>query len=887
MARERIQFSGKTSGPSLTMPGVCIDEHLLLAFLAGNLVAPARASVEEHLARCSACADLATWAAAEIAHPSRAPGGEGHAFVGAMVPGARVGRYRILEPVGRGGMGDVYAAYHPDLDRRIALKVVAAAGVATGERRQRLLREARAIARLSHPNVVTVHDAGTIGERVFIVMEFIDGVTLEAWLRAAPRGWQEVLEVFIAAGRGLVAAHAAGVIHRDYKPQNVMIAKDGSVRVMDFGLARLGMETDPPEASSDPGAAIPETVTKTGAVLGTPAYMAPEQFRGEVPDARADQFSFCVALHEALYGARPALAHIEDAGTRSSPPVARRTGVPVWLDAIVARGLAPAPDDRHGSMAALLAALERGRTRVRRRAAIASGIALVLLLTFAGWRVARGSQITCTVPQHRIAAAWSPERRAAVQNVFTSSGRAGAETGWQRLAATLDAYMTEWGAMYTQACEATHARGEQSGEVLDLRMSCLNDNLEQVRALTDAITADAQAASHAVTAAMNLTPISRCADVALLRTAVPLPRDERTLQAVLRLRQVLADSEAMRQMASPVLALAKAVAIRNEVEATGYKPLLGQLLAEIGQIQASLLSTDSERTLEDAVYVAESVRDDLSVAKAAGALVYVAGHLMGKRAEGERWARLAAAVLDRLPDGYESSRLRSWLLNDRAAMLWAHGEYIESEALMRQAIALKEHLVGRNHPDLAVSLSGLGAGLVESGKPEEALPFIERAEAIYRTQPDPDSAQLGRAITNRADALRALGRLPEAVSVYQEAILLLQRTPLQMEGYLAEATVGLGQTELEAGHVRNALGYLEHAFKLVTKISYPSRGVASVEISLARALWEGGGDRDRALALARAARQVFVNNGSARSLREADAWLASVSSSVEKPRDRR
>jgi tetratricopeptide (TPR) repeat protein len=691
-----------------------------------------------------------------------------------------------------------------------------------------------------------------------------------------------VVDVFVAAGRGLAAAHAAGVIHRDYKPQNVMIAKDGSVRVMDFGLARLATETDAPEGSPRVGPPIPDTVTKTGAILGTPAYMAPEQFRGEVPDARADQFSFCVALHEALYGVRPTLAHIKDAGARSAPPAPRRGGVPAWLDALIARGLAPAPGDRHGSITALLAALERGRTRVRRRAAIASGLALVVLMTFAGWRVARGSQITCTVPQDRIAAAWSaPERRAAVHNAFTLSGSASSETGWQRLAATLDAYTNQWAAMYTQACEATHARGEQSAEVLDLRMSCLNDNLEQVRALTEVITADPGTASHAVTAAMNLTPVSRCADIALLRTAVPLPRDERTLQAVLRLRQVLADIEAMRQLATPTVALAKAIAIRDEVEATAYKPLLGQLVAEIGIIQADLLSTDSERTLEDAVYIAESARDDLSVARAAEPLVYVAGALLGKRAEGERWARLTVAVLDRLPEGYEPSRIRSWLLNDRAAMLWTHGDHAEAEALVREAIALKEHLVGNNHPDVAVSLWGLGAALIDGGKPKEALPFLDRAEVIFRTQADPSSTQLARSITNRGDALRALGRLPEATSAYQEAILILERAPLQMEGYLGEATAGLGQTELAAGDLRDALGHLENAFKLVSKVSYPPLGIASVEFSLARALWEGGGDRDRALVLARAARRVFLAHESARSLREADAWLAGVSGSME------
>ena len=159
-----------------------------------------------------------------------------------MHPGARVGRYQILGALGRGGMGEVYAAYHPDLDRRIALKVVQGLGGNTGERRARLLREARAIARLSHPNVVTVHDAGTFGDRVFIAMELIDGRTIDQWLRAERRTWQEILDVFIAAGRGLAAAHAADVIHRDFKPQNVMIAKDGSVRVMDFGLARLAVD---------------------------------------------------------------------------------------------------------------------------------------------------------------------------------------------------------------------------------------------------------------------------------------------------------------------------------------------------------------------------------------------------------------------------------------------------------------------------------------------------------------------------------------------------------------------------------------------------------------------------------------------------------------------
>src|SRR6185503_14183722 len=204
-----------------------------------KLPATSLSEVEAHVAGCPACLDLTTYAAADLA--SRAPGAAGPRglFIGELGIGSQVGRYRVLGLIGRGGMGEVYAAYHPDLERRIALKIVDESGPDSTERRARLLREARAIARLSHPNVVTVHDAGTLGDRVYIAMELVEGETVAAWLRAVPRSWREVVDVFIAAGRGLAAAHAAEIVHRDFKPQNVMIGKDGAVRVMDFGLARL------------------------------------------------------------------------------------------------------------------------------------------------------------------------------------------------------------------------------------------------------------------------------------------------------------------------------------------------------------------------------------------------------------------------------------------------------------------------------------------------------------------------------------------------------------------------------------------------------------------------------------------------------------------------
>jgi serine/threonine protein kinase len=303
-----------------------------------------------------------------------------------------VGRFIVLDVVGAGGMGLVYAAYDPELDRKIAVKVVRASafrGIRASLGPARLMREAQAMARLSHPNVVTVHDVGTLGDAVFIAMEFVEGTTLRSWLqgqtseetepaasrsllRGGPaRRWHQVLEMFIKAGRGLAAAHAAGLVHRDFKPDNVLVGRDGRVKVLDFGLAQG------PEAELGVvGVAAPEgaaaaTDTAAGGVLGTPAYMAPEQHEGLPCDARADQFAFCVALWEGLYGSRPfpGATPIEIAdSTRKGEvlPIPWDSKVPRWLHRALLRGLATDPAERWPSMHALLDELERDRGRLTR-----------------------------------------------------------------------------------------------------------------------------------------------------------------------------------------------------------------------------------------------------------------------------------------------------------------------------------------------------------------------------------------------------------------------------------------------------------------------------------------------------------------------------------------
>ena len=303
--------------------------------------------------------------------------------------GERLGRYLIIERVGSGAMGVVYGAYDPELDRKIALKLLKARELGQEDAaRARLLREAKAMARLAHPNVIAVHDVGIFDGQVFLAMEFLGGGTLNSWLAARPRHWREVLDVFVGAGRGLAAAHAAGLVHRDFKPENVLLDREGRPRVVDFGLAR---EAAARQLGAGAGVATEETsgnhletLTRTGAIMGTPAYMAPEQIAGDATDERTDQFSFCVALYEALYGGRPfrgesllRLLHRVTEGELEPTPADRE--VPAWIRRALLRGLKADPAQRWPSMAPLIAALQDDPAARHRRRLLAGTAAALLL----------------------------------------------------------------------------------------------------------------------------------------------------------------------------------------------------------------------------------------------------------------------------------------------------------------------------------------------------------------------------------------------------------------------------------------------------------------------------------------------------------------------------
>ncbi len=379
----------------------CPDDETVAALVEGRLDGEALRAIAQHVDGCPSCREL-------VAEAVRAPaeaGAEGFQAGGAPLPrGATVGRYVVQGCIGAGAMGIVYTARDPDLGRDVALKLMRGDGVANSSSgsRGRLLREAQAMAKLAHPDVITVYDVGTVGDEVFIAMELVDGTTLGEWMRT-PRSWRDVLAVMRKAGEGLAAAHAAGIVHRDFKPDNVLVSRDGRVRVTDFGLARQAPSADStasaptedlapdgtPPARTLPFGEVsrsPLAVSRTGTLAGTPAYMAPELIAGGAADARSDLFAFCVTFHEALYGQRPfggatlpALAASVEAGRIRTPSRGER--VPGWLTQAIVRGLDARPENRPSSMRALLDMLDQGPRRTTiARAGIAAALTVVLVL---------------------------------------------------------------------------------------------------------------------------------------------------------------------------------------------------------------------------------------------------------------------------------------------------------------------------------------------------------------------------------------------------------------------------------------------------------------------------------------------------------------------------
>jgi len=630
---------------------------------------------------------------------------------------ARIGRFVLLGEHAAGGMGVVYGAYDPQLDRRVALKVLHPLALRSPVTRERLLTEARALARLDHPNVVPIHDVVVIEDQVVIVMEWVEGKTLANWEAEAPRSWREGVATYLSAGRGLAAAHALGLVHRDFKPANAIIGEDGRVRILDFGLARFEgtSEGANPEPALHAGASASAEscaltiaavgLTATGEVLGTPAYMAPEQLAGVVATAASDQFSFCAALYRAVCGILPYPgATVEDqranltAGRLAEPAEGR--SVPSWLRSVLARGLMMAPAERYPSMAALLDELGRERGWQRWRVPIAVAITAVAALVTAGLAFSDDKQVVlCDGGPAAIEPTWNAQRQGALAGAFARLRAPRAASVGAAVVAGLDGYRDAWAKMHQSAC-ADHRDGTQSDALLDRRMRCLHRRADALGASATALAQiDDVSLDHAREVVAGLPPVDDCANLEVLGAAVEPPANLTTRAGVTALQRVLAAAIARERLGHSAEALGDLRANKAEVARLGYVPLVVEFgLAEGRILLARSAYAEAQRTLADVENLALANGLLASAVEAGARRIYCET----MESDGDPKALLRQAeVLEPLSRGLRGEGLaRPLLLNNLGVVHMS----MEQRGLARAAFAEASTLVATlQHPDLELS----------------------------------------------------------------------------------------------------------------------------------------------------------------------------------------
>ncbi len=768
----------------------CPDENTLVGLLEGAGDPATRARFERHVEDCERCYEM--WRELALATDSQAREREvvdaAYAIteVGSVpaartergsIP-ARLGRYLVIEQLGAGGMGVVFSTYDPELDRKVAIKLVHPRRDSDDER-ARLLQEARALAQLSHRSVVSVFDVGTLDDDVFIAMEFVDGVTLSAWRDATTRTWREVLDVYLDAGAGLAAAHAAGLVHRDFKPQNVMVSDDGVVKVLDFGLARVDVEARAVTAPRTTRGS--EELTRTGTIVGTPAYMSPEQFQHSSVDARSDQFSFCVALFEALYGEHPfPYSGFEDLraavmkGQVSGPK--RHVAIPGSARRALYRGLSREPSARFPTMDALLDELRHEPAGSRRRL-----VAAATLLVVGGGAVIAGRWSSrapvCSSGQALAHAVWgSDAARSKLAARFTASTLPYAEGMWGEVERRLDAYAESWAVMRDDSCEATRVRGEQSGELLDLRTACLDKRLGELEALINTFQntpALDSMVEQSVQAVESLRSLEACANASALRAVIPLPENEGARSEIKKTRRELAEINATLLSGQSSTARPRAEVAVERAAQLAYLPLLAEArLAHGKALERDGVPDDAIAQLRRALAEALEAGDDLSVTESASELVNAYAERKGDPARALEWVPLAEAALRRAGGDEDlESRLRLY-------QGWAQARGGEYEAARETlgAITATSEPDARGDSLLALRAEFSAANtFLMSGEPTPAIEVYEALRPRFERALDPGHPYLAVVLDNTATAYLQLGRYNDARAVYRQAFELRER----------------------------------------------------------------------------------------------------------------
>jgi eukaryotic-like serine/threonine-protein kinase len=786
------------------MPGQvdpCPSDTQVDAFAAGNLPASEQRALEPHLDRCATCKQrllrLVTRTSALPEDPAATS-----LLTAATTPvtaralqGRRLGRYLILEDVGAGAMGVVYAAYDTVLDRKVALKFLTGRG--TGEApAARVLAEAAAMARLSHPNVVTVHDVGSHEGLTYLSMELVDGVNLATWRHQQPRSYRQIAQVMAAAARGLAAAHAAGIVHRDVKPQNILVAGD-RVLVTDFGVA---MRT---EAGGD------------GNIAGTPAYMAPEQFRGDRLDPRTDVFCFCATLYEMLHGERAfagtsrneVQAQVTEGRIRPVPAGSR---VPGRLHRLALRGLDPDPDRRPADLATVADELLTDPAARRRHLTVAAVVAVTLVVAFWGGGYLKAHpERQCRAGAELMNQVWNQDLQARVQRRYIA---AAAGAAWPVLQRRLDEYSGRWRAIYGETCAATLGKRLMSDDVFDLRLQCLHGQRASIETFIAALSSARP--DQLVKAAGAVLPSLGDCELSARPETKPRPTDPGAVAQMTAIEKDIARSLAEQNLGDYTKSVAHGKQAVAAARKLGYEPLLAAALNRLGMVEkqrGAIAAGDpatglpaATKLFEEGYTVAEVGRDDRQRLVAARENVLVQLQ-QTKFPEAQRWATLAEAVLARLgkPVAEESALQLSlgWLhyheghnRDARAAfgralelarksvpvdhrrVVAAQGVLCSLEdgdvqiACFRRVLELGKTAYGPEHPEMGVFYANLGLMLSYQAKHHaEGCQLMQRALEMWKGD-DQNGPNVIKNMVNLAVCVEEEGKISQAQALYEEAL---------------------------------------------------------------------------------------------------------------------
>jgi serine/threonine protein kinase/tetratricopeptide (TPR) repeat protein len=701
--------------------------------------------------------------------------------------GRHLGRYLVLGVLGRGGMGVVVEAHDEVLDRSVALKLLNASAVRRGQ--LRLLREAQALARLSHPNVVQVYDVGDLDGQTFIAMELVRGRTLREWGREEPRPWRTAVPVYLQAARGLAAAHDKGLVHRDFKPENCIIDDEGRVRVLDFGLAREiapssptphpdvdePRETEAAETEEErpSGHVLADKLTRPGVLMGTLGYMAFEQLQGRPADAYSDQFAFCASLYEALYGVAPypggspsSLFAAMYSDRRKPPPpgivVPRRLSRALW------QGLSRERTKRWPSMHALIAELE-ALSRVGRSRALV-GVLGVGIAAAAGFAFVRDAPDPCPEVATALAGTWDADARARVEQAFATHGPDDPSL-LPRLVNRLDGYANGWATMTRESCQATFVVRRQSEAQLEQRTRCLERRRNRLVATIDALAdaADGDELTRAVVLPFRLPPLEPCdesAQAELAATPVAVSSDERHAEV----RRQIDEASTLRDAGQLPEATALAEAALVEARKLDDLHLLAETLECLGHTQSESGSLEASRvTLEEAIVVGNEAGDDATVARAWIWLQFV---LMtrGDLDEADHSTLAVRAAVVRSNDDV----LRAWLLNNLGILAAEQGALALARERFEAALAIKQDTLGADHVDVGIAWLNLGGMLIDAGDYRGAMEALEQARAIFEATVGSFHFLTTYALANQCPTLHGLGHVSRAIETCGQAIAQLE-----------------------------------------------------------------------------------------------------------------